>query len=87
MAQMLVFFGHKRVLEGTDVGILWSFIFFYLGLMPRQDYFTHFEPSQLLGGAKMGDTREKTPDHPQAELVSRKTRARLKPTVVRRPAI
>ena len=36
--------------------------------MARQDYFTHFEPSQLLGGAKMGDPREKTPEHPQAEL-------------------
>ena len=36
--------------------------------MARQDYFTHFEPSQSLGGAKMGDPREKTPEHPQAEL-------------------
>ena len=45
------------------------FIFlFYLGFTARQDYFTHFEPSQSLGGAKMGDTREKPPDHPQAEL-------------------
>ena len=28
--------------------------------MACQDYFTHFEPSQLLGGAKTGDPREKT---------------------------
>ena len=35
----------------------------------RQDYFTHFEPSQSQVGAKMGDPREKPPDHPQAELV------------------
>ena len=42
--------------------------FFDLGFMARQDYFTHFEPSQLLGGAKTGDPREKPPDHPQAEL-------------------
>ena len=33
-----------------------------------QDYFTHFEPCQLLGGAKTGDPQVKPPDHPQAEL-------------------
>ena len=27
--------------------------------MPRQDYFTHFEQSQSLGGAITGDPREK----------------------------
>ena len=43
-------------------------IFFYLGFTALLDYFTHFEPSQQLGGAKMGDPREKPPDHPQAEL-------------------
>ena len=36
--------------------------------MAHQDYFTHFEQSQLWGGAKMVDPREKPPDHPQAEL-------------------
>ena len=36
--------------------------------MARQDYFTHFEQSQLEGGVKMGDPREKPPDHPQVEL-------------------
>ena len=41
---------------------------FYLGFTARQDYFTHFEPSQSVGGAKAGDPREKPPDHPQAEL-------------------
>ena len=44
------------------------FILFYLGFMARQDYFTHFEPSQSVGGVKTGDPREKPPDHPQAEL-------------------
>ena len=34
----------------------------------RQDYFTHFEPSQTKGGAKTEDPREEQPDHPQAEL-------------------
>ena len=28
--------------------------FFYLGFTAGQDYFTHFEPRQSLGGAKMG---------------------------------
>ena len=36
---------------------------FYLGFSARQGYFTHFESSQSLGGAKMGDPREKPPDH------------------------
>ena len=36
--------------------------------MAGQNYFTHFEPSQSLGGAKTGYPREKPPDHPQAEL-------------------
>ena len=34
----------------------------------RQNHFTHFEPSQWLGGAATGGPREKTPVHPQAEL-------------------
>ena len=42
--------------------------YFYLGFTDRQDYFTHFEPSQSVGGAKTGEPREKLPDHPQAEL-------------------
>ena len=41
---------------------------FYLGFTAHQVYFTHFEPSQSLGGAKMGDPRENPPGHPQAEL-------------------
>ena len=36
--------------------------------MARQDYFTHFEPSQSQSEVKTGDPREKTPDHTQAEL-------------------
>ena len=43
-------------------------LFIYLGFMARQDYFTHFEPSQSKGWAKTGDPREKPPDHPQTEL-------------------
>ena len=39
---------------------------FYVGFTARQDYFIHLEPSQSLGGAKTGDPREKTPNHPQA---------------------
>ena len=36
--------------------------------MACQDYFSHIEPSQSLGGAKTGDLRANPPDHPQAEL-------------------
>ena len=43
-------------------------ILFYLGFTARQDYFTHFEPSQALGGAKTGDLEKKPPDHSKAEL-------------------
>ena len=45
-----------------------NIFFFYFGLTAHQDYFTHFEPSQSLGGAKMGDPQEKLPDHLQAEF-------------------
>ena len=80
---------------------------FYLDFTTRQDYFTHFEHSQLLGGVKTevtlvqkvnsnwelltfcdGDSEEKPPDHPQAELcLSHVTWARLEPTPVRLRAI
>ena len=33
--------------------------FFNLGFTARQDYFTHFEPSQSFVGAKTGDPRDK----------------------------
>ena len=36
--------------------------------MACQECFTHFEPSQLLSGAKMGHPEEKQPDHLQTEL-------------------
>ena len=35
------------------------FFFFHLGFTALQDYFTHFEPIQSIGGAKTGDPREK----------------------------
>ena len=41
---------------------------FYLCFLARRDYFTHFAPSQSVGGAKTGDPREKPPDHPQADF-------------------
>ena len=43
------------------------YVFCFIWAAP-QAYFTHFEPSQSLGGAEMGDPREKPPDHPQAEF-------------------
>ena len=42
---------------------------FYLGFTARQDYFTHFETSQSVDGAKTGDPREKPPNHPKQNLV------------------
>ena len=48
--------------------------------MARQDYFTHSEPSQLLGEAKMTDPQEKPPDHPQAELGRSRMWLELGPT-------
>ena len=36
--------------------------------MSRKEYFTNFESSQLLVGAKTEDPWEKPPDHLQAEL-------------------
>ena len=41
---------------------------FNLGFTARQDYFTHFEPSQSVSGAKTGNPREIPPALPQAEL-------------------
>ena len=38
----------------------WNVLFFLFGLVERQDYFIHFKPSQLEGGAQMGDLRENT---------------------------
>ena len=36
--------------------------------MAHYDYFTHMEPSQSLGGVKMGDPQGKPFDRLQAEL-------------------
>ena len=49
--------------------ILFFFSFLNLGFIARQDYFTHFEPSQSKGGVKLWEIPvKKQPDHPQAEL-------------------
>ena len=53
---------------------LFFVVFFHLGFKwlsrGHQDYFTHFEPSQLEGGAKTGDPQEKPPDHLLTEFDS-----------------
>ena len=55
----------------------------YLGFTTRQDYFTHSETSQSLGGAKT-EIPEENPDHPRAEIgLPHITRARLEPIAVR----
>ena len=43
--------------------LLFLYVYFYLCFTARRDYFTHFELSQSLDGAKTGDPREKPPDH------------------------
>ena len=54
-----------------------------------QDYFTHFEPSQSLCGAKTGDPREKNiwPLASRTWLDSHMSRARLEPRAARWRAI
>ena len=71
----------------ADLDIHLSF-FFYSVLRPFQDYFSSFETGQSVGGAKMGEPREKPPDTPASRtwLVSHVARAGLEPapdTVVR----
>ena len=45
-------------------------LFFYFDSVKRpfQDYFTHIETSQSVGGAKMGEPRKTHLTHPQVEL-------------------
>ena len=54
---------------------LFNPIFFFLNsvLRPFQDHFSSYEMGQSVGGAKMGEPREKTPDTPVSRtwLVSR----------------
>ena len=39
--------------------------------MARQDYFTHFEPSQSVGGAKTADPEKKHPTTPKQNTAVR----------------
>ena len=52
----MVKYEKQKVIRDTHY---WFFLFIFFGFMTCQDYFTHFEPSQVLGEAKMGDPREK----------------------------
>ena len=56
---------------------LFIFLFFLiLGFTARQDYLTHFEPSQSTDGAKTGDPRKTTwPPASRTWLVANMTRA------------
>ena len=79
-------FGSYLVISRDSLLITWLLFVFNLDFTACQDYFTHFEPSQSLGGVKTGDPQGKR----QASitwLVSHMTWARLKPTVVRWRAI
>ena len=63
-------------------GIFFFFFFFNSVLRPFQDYVSSYEMGQSVGGAKMGEPREKTPDTPASRtwLVSHVARAGLEPT-------
>ena len=67
--------------DGQAVEMLFWF-FYRWGFRARQDYFTNFESSQSLGGAKTGDPGEKTPDASRTACLTW-----LEPTVVRWRAI
>ena len=41
---------------------------FYWSFMALQNYFSQIEPNQSLDGEKTGDSHEKPPDNPRAEL-------------------
>ena len=59
---------HEYISQQHSSISLFDYWYFYLAFTARQDYFTHHEPSQSLGGVKTGRPREKTHDHPQAAL-------------------
>ena len=46
---------------GNPVGSFSIDFSIYFGFMAHQYKFTHFEPSQSLSGAKMGEPRERKP--------------------------
>ena len=62
-----------------------DFFIWVLTFTVCQDYFTHFEPSQSLGGMKTGDPREKYLTTCKQNSIA--TRARLEPIAVRWQAI
>ena len=57
--------------------VFFCFVFLNSVLRPFQDYFSSYETGQLVGGAKTGEPREKTPDTPASRtwLVSHVARA------------
>ena len=57
-------------------------LFFYSVFHPFQDYFSSYETGESVGGAKMGEPREKPPGTPARRiwLVSHVARAGLEPT-------
>ena len=56
-------------LHACQIVVSRSFFFFFFSFMAHQDYFTPFEPSQLVVKTKTGDTWEKhLKPNPHAEL-------------------
>ena len=70
------------MVETSELEVL--FFFFDSVLRPFEDYFSSYETGQSVGGAKMGEPREKPPYTPASRtwLVSHVARAGLEPTQV-----
>ena len=73
----------ERYLGYSKLIINFFFFFFFLNsvLRPFQDYFSSYEMSQSVGGAKPGEAEKNHLAHPQAELgLSHLASAGLEPT-------
>ena len=68
LIQKWVMYMYLQVRKSADRSLLYRLqIFFYLNVIPFQDYFTHIETSQSVGGAKKIVPQENHLTHPQAE--------------------
>ena len=75
--RIIVFFFFFFFFFFVVVVVLLLFFFLKFILRPVQDYFSSYETSQSVDGAKMGEPREKPPDTPASRtwLVSHMARA------------
>ena len=74
---------YLQVRKSADRSLIYRLqISFYLNVLPFQDYFTHIETGQSVGGAKKDSTPGKPPGASASRtwLVPHVTSAGLKPT-------